>query len=68
MSVPLLAAIAFLPQGQTAKKVMMSSCNKAHKDKTLTTSCNIHEHAFRSQLYGFWAQGCEHKLFNIAAS
>jgi hypothetical protein len=36
MSVPLLAAIAFLPQGQTAKKVTMtSSCNKAHKDKTM---------------------------------
>jgi hypothetical protein len=34
MSVPLLAAIAFLPQGQIAKKMMMtSSCNKAHKIK-----------------------------------
>jgi len=35
-------AIAYLPQGQTGKKVMViSSCGKAQKGKTLTTSYNI---------------------------
>jgi len=46
MTMPLLATIAFLLQGQTTKKLAITSPCKQCKNKTLKMSCP-HRHAFR---------------------